>query len=103
MSYRLHKNIYKCPAGHNTITIDLDDGVTPFKLTCTHAGCRQLATSSWHLVDQSLHPTHGFYVPTAAELSTLNRMERTHVARGGLLFRSLNEEERRQYAARQFD
>ena len=50
MSFKGRYNVYTCPDGHHTVTLDVDDGVTPMFLACRHdgteTGCMKRATSS---------------------------------------------------------
>ena len=101
MPYRHKKNGYQCPAGHRTITIDLDDGVTPMMIDCPECGKR--AASEWYAVDQSLEPSIGFYTPNHAQLLTQTPAVKEHVLRGGLLNRPLSADERVRFAGTRFD
>lgn len=99
-------NVYICPAGHQTVTVDRDEGTTPFMTGCTMLGCEQTATSHFYRVPQTLKATHEWFAPTPEELevfckSAVERLRpkwgpaadgvadniRDHVTRGGLLLR----------------
>lgn len=91
MSYVGRKNVYVGEAcGLHTVTVDRDDGVTPFMITCRADLCRGKARSSFYRVDQRLRASHEWYRPDEA---TVTREERKHpgtreyVAQGGLLLR----------------
>jgi hypothetical protein len=84
-------NIYQCPYGHQTITVDLVEGTTPMMLRCKQKAddgihnCTQMAMSLWYKVDQTLKPEYEWYKPDS--LKGLNSEEREHVKLGGLLLR----------------
>ena len=85
------KNIYTCKAcRHRTVTVDLDDGVTPFMIECTK--CEGPAHSSGYNFPSwmGLDPTHEWYMPDEAEQATLDpETLEGHVKRGGLLLREI--------------
>lgn len=87
MSYKGKINVYVCPQGHQTITIDKDEGTTPFKLGCRTPNCGQLATSQFYQVDQSLMPEYEWYKPTDIKKVAKNLKE--HVRMGGLIIRKI--------------
>lgn len=94
MSFQGKKNIYECPKGHQTVTVDVDDGVTPMMLRCRQKAdekhnCTEMARSSFYSVDQLLTAEYEWYKP--ASLKGLNSAEREHVKRGGLLLRKINQ------------
>lgn len=95
MSFKGKKNIYKCDDGHLTVTIDRDDGVTPFMTTCTYTGCGKMARSHmYHAQCQVFEPTHEWYRPTERQMSKEKRPGVIdHVKRGGLLLRAITEEQ----------
>lgn len=109
------KNVYLCQCGHGFVTIDRDEGVTPFMTTCQRPGCGKQATSLCYRVSQQVladkAPVLEWYKPNEAELAqaieeiqrsafehTGNRdaayasgeMVAEHVRRGGLLNRVVN-------------
>ena len=54
-------NVYRCPAGHDTITKDTPDrDVTPFQITCPE--CKANAFSLNYKVSQLLEPTHEWFI-----------------------------------------
>jgi hypothetical protein len=61
-------NVYTCKAGHQTVTIDRDKGVTPMMLSCKHAGCAENAVSSGYNVPDGLTPQYEWYLPTDEQL-----------------------------------
>jgi hypothetical protein len=83
------KNIYTCAVGHKTVTIDVDDGVTPSQIRCPKPDCKFSAQSSFYQVEQSseLRPSHEFYRPRS--MSGLSAGDINHVKSGGLLFRKI--------------
>lgn len=78
-------NVYQCRNGHQSITEDVADGVTPMIIGCLAEGCRESATSRWYMVDQTLKATHEWYLPVS--FRHVSRAEREHVRQGGLLLR----------------
>ena len=87
-------NIYRCPRGHETITIDLDEGTTPFMIGCRYDGCDLDAHSSFYRVDmRGRVPTHAWYKPPWWHRLWLRFREPAtydHVRRGGLLLTELS-------------
>lgn len=90
MSYIGKKNIYRCHScGHQTVTVDTDDGTTSYLINCTKPGCDGTARSSFYTVDQSLEATHEWVKPKAREVRKLPPHLRHHCELGGLLFRPI--------------
>lgn len=99
-------NVYVCPKckGH-TVTVDLDDGVTPFMLGCrangTTSGCGGMAESSFYRPNFNHGPpAWEWYKPDQLELSNMRDANMLrHVAMGGLCLRkignTINVEDRR--------
>lgn len=82
-----HNNTYVCPRGHRTVTVALEDGVTPFMLKCRSRGCNEFGQSSFFADEcQREKPTHEWYKPDL-DAEKLSEEERDHVERGGLLLR----------------
>lgn len=76
-----------------TMTVDVDEGVTPFMLRCRaegeHGDCGGKAQSLFYRLPPALpEPAWEFYRPDEAELATLDRASRAHVQQGGLLLRA---------------
>jgi hypothetical protein len=84
-------NAYECFFGHQTITKDLDEGVTPFIIGCGHSGCGGEARSymypDWA---QDMTPTYEWYRPSDPELKKLHQWDREHVRKGGLILRRID-------------
>lgn len=80
-------NRYTCPDGHQTITIDIDDGTTPMFLNCRTNACGKQATSSFYQVPDGLLPEYEWYKPT--DIKKVEKISRDHVRRGGLLIRKI--------------
>lgn len=80
-------NVYECPDGHQTVTIDLEDGTTPMMMNCRTPNCGKTSCSKWYRVDQNLKPEFEWFKPT--DMKKLNPAERDHVQRGGLLIRKI--------------
>lgn len=88
------KNIYMCKrCGRGFVSIDLDDGVTPFLMSCLTDGCKELAASFFYQAPQDLladiSPAVEWYKPDAVELAGLTGHSREHVLKGGLLSRKV--------------
>ena len=81
------KNVYTCPRGHRTVTVDSAVGVTPFMIGCKAADCCEMAQSSMYRVGPDLVASHEWYVPSVEEFASLDDATREHCKRGGLLLR----------------
>lgn len=89
------RNAYVCPAGHYTVTVDLDEGTTPATIHCPEyikgtGLCSRLATSMWYPRPTDgwpCPPTHGWYKPSLKRAKRMGELD--HVQRGGLLLRRL--------------
>lgn len=83
------ENVYTCPAGHRTWTVDRDEGVTPFMMGCCRRGCALDAVSGCYrqkrLPDERV--THEWFKPSPEAVKRLHPAERDHVERGGLVLR----------------
>lgn len=88
------ENVYACPAGHLTVTIDVAVGVTPMFLGCKTPGCRSMASSSMY--PKAPRPEHipspkwEWYKPTRIQAIKKDRKypgTLDHVESGGLLLR----------------
>lgn len=105
MSYKGKINVYTCPAGHTTVTIDQDHGVTPMMLRCTKKAedgkhnCTEFAQSAWYRCDPSLIPEYKWYKPES--LKGLNRDEKEHVLKGGLMLMKLTVEPKKENDAKE--
>ena len=88
-SMKGRKNIYTCETcGGHVVTVDRDEGVTPFAIQCRSApiGCPGTMYSSMYRVfDQRMRASWEWYRPSAVEV--LSDGERQHVKNGGLLLR----------------
>lgn len=86
------KNVYVCQScGDTVVTIDSEEGVTPFMIGCKATpGCKGDMYSSFYAVDQSLNPEYEWYKPTSfdqyPEGEHREAMKR-HVEDGGLEIR----------------
>lgn len=88
MSFKDKINVYTCPVGHQTITIDRDQGTTPFMMGCKHEGCKQMAQSCmYNNAVQSLTPEYEWYKPLDIKKVPKHFVE--HVNMGGLLIRNI--------------
>lgn len=80
------KNIYVCEEcrGH-IVTMDLEDGVTPFLIGCqvTEECSGMMKSSMYRVYDQSMKA--GYFWAKPESLDDLSPGERAHVENGGLL------------------
>lgn len=86
------KNIYFCSeCGHGFVTVDRDNGVTPFMTTCDRAPCAAAAYSFFYRAPQemlkNIEPAYEWYRPSEEDLAGKSDQVKDHVARGGLLMR----------------
>ena len=84
-------NCYTCPeCGGRTVTIDVDDGTTPFLLRCKATpGCEGMAESGLYRPPPDCGPPQWeWYKPGPEETRRLPRPMREHVQQGGLLLRA---------------
>lgn len=89
-----YKNVYRCPkCGGHTVTIDVDEGVTPFMLRCRASGregdCDGMAESSFYRVPPDVIPQWGWFTPRGSEYRKLSPGMREHVDKGGLDIREI--------------
>lgn len=92
MSFQGKKNVYLCTkCGHGFVSIDVDEGVTPFMTGCLRTGCDGWAQSTFYRVDPMLKEVPAaleWYRPTdEGELAKLKHSVRLHVDKGGLISR----------------
>jgi hypothetical protein len=86
-------NTYKCSKGHITVTIDIDEGVTPMMLRCRQRdddgkhNCTEFATSNFYTSDQSLIPEYEWFKP--ASLKGYSKEMKEHLKMGGLEIRKI--------------
>jgi hypothetical protein len=69
----MRKNIYRCPRGHDTVTVDRDE----------------MSQSSFYQVDQNRVATVEFYKPTHDDPCMQDEAIRDHVNMGGLMPRQI--------------
>lgn len=83
------KNVYTCRVCTGEIvTIDREDGVTPFALACRATdSCRGMMTSAFYKCNQSLVPAFEWYKPSS--MKGLDDGAREHVQKGGLLLQRI--------------
>jgi hypothetical protein len=96
MSFKGKENVYTCDkCGGMTVTVDVDEGVTPFTLICRASGregdCDGRAYSSMYpngpRPPHIPEPSWEWYRPDAEEMKFLSGAMREHVERGGLEIR----------------
>jgi len=85
------KNIYVCPdCLDHVVTVDLDEGVTPFMIQCQRTeGCKGMMESSMYRVyDMRMQADFEWYSPDDAERALITNINvREHVNNGGLIMR----------------
>lgn len=91
------KNIYACKdCGSHIVTVDKDQGVTPFMIRCVATHCeapngrKGMMQSSMYRVfdpDNIIRPSYEWYRPGLAQILSIGEAE--HVKRGGLLLRPI--------------
>lgn len=88
--FKQKKNIYTCDrcSGH-IVTVDIDDGVTPFMIACeaTQKCHGMMRSSMYRVFDQTLKASHEWYRPSPATGGNLSAGALDHVMKGGLLLR----------------
>jgi hypothetical protein len=90
-------NVYSCAAGHLTVTVDVDEGVTPFMMGCKTPGCNHDTTSSFY--PRGPKPPHipepqwEWFKPTAKQLRKMDEGMRQHCEMGGLDLRARTDRE----------
>ena len=100
-------NIYTCEYGCQNITVDVDEGVTPFMIKCVREADKDrplkpekskdgvcIGTAKSNFYPTKGVPTnvmdlvkHEWYSPKESERMTLSELEMDHVNQGGLLMR----------------
>lgn len=89
-------NGWRCPAGHVTCAVHVDEGVTPMFLACRTEGCDERATSMMYpalVLGEDGQPAPivwEWYRPTAKQARRMDRKApgmAEHVRRGGLAIR----------------
>ena len=91
MSFKGKKNAYVCAkCGHATVTIDRDEGTTPFKTGCTKEGCDGIAESRLYKILEPALPTHEWYRITDPNDRILKHpAAKYHHRNGGLFLREI--------------
>lgn len=93
MSSKGKLNAYICKTCKGkTVTIDIDDGVTPFMLNCRATeGCKSWAQSQCYDVDplEVGKPAFEWYQPSLAEIKKSSPGMIDHAAQGGLFIRPI--------------
>jgi|HubBroStandDraft_2_1064218.scaffolds.fasta_scaffold74636_4 hypothetical protein len=90
------ENVYTCEkCGGYTVTVDIDEGVTPFMLKCRASGkegdCEGVALSAMY--PKGPRPAHipepswEWYKPSAKEIAAMPASWRDHYRKGGLHLR----------------
>lgn len=80
-------NVYTCPHGHQTITIDKDNGTTPLIISCrktlNEKVCKGDAKSAFYICDQTLKPEYEWVLPAPGQ--KINPIVKEYCDNGGLL------------------
>lgn len=103
MSFKNRENVYTCQkCGGMTVTVDIDEGVTPFMLNCRASGkegdCDGGAYSAFY--PEGPRPAHipspawEWYKPDVLELANTSHEMRDHANRGGLFIRKRGEKQK---------
>lgn len=89
MSNKGKKNGYTCQeCNGQVITVDADDGVTPFAIACRATNnCDGLMFSAFYSIPQFLPATYEWFKP--ASLKGYDRETREHIRKGGLVIREI--------------
>ena len=86
----MKKNLYRCQeCGFIIITIDKDEGVTPFMIECQSKKCQGEMLSSFYSCDQNLKPRYEWYRPNKIKCLFLHRLTKEDVKQGMLLLRKI--------------
>jgi len=100
------RNAYVCEkCGGTIITVNLDEGVTSFMVTCRAnwpGECDGMAQSQMYDVRQTIPASWGWYRPNLSETNRLEAQHpgmKEHIERGGLVLRKLDNAEREQHGA----
>ncbi len=99
MRFKLpRENVYTCHlCGVMQVTVDVDEGVTPFMVPCSTKECMGPRTSAFYprapRPPSLPAPTHEWYKPAQEEISKLSDGNREHVLKGGLLLRKRTDRE----------
>lgn len=83
------KNSYTCQGCNGQIiTIDVDEGVTPFAIPCrAKEGCKGLMFSAFYRIPQFLPAQYEWFKPTS--LKGYGREMKEHIRKGGLDLRKV--------------
>lgn len=87
-------NFYRCHRGHSSLTMDIDEGVTPMFMRCRQSGCEQIAESNFYPKGEppaQMFPVRVvFRKPTKSELKNERRTNGHHFKWGGLASENVN-------------
>lgn len=87
MNQRNRVNKYTCQVcGNWVVTVDVDDGHTPFMIRCTETkDCSGMMQSGFYTCEQTLEPAYEWRKPTKTEYFQLPMTAREYVDQGGLM------------------
>lgn len=84
------KNAYICEkCSKPIVTVDRDDGTTPFMTSCEAKGCGGMAYSQFYRVPPGLVATHEWYRASDSEARGMKPGWREHHDMGGLFLRRI--------------
>ena len=94
------KNWYICKNDHVLITVDRDQGTTPFMTPCRYPGCGTSGQSSFYRVDNRVRASHEWYKPKSVLIlwfkyrlrkrgKWIYRSTIHHIEKGGLILRKI--------------
>lgn len=86
MSFKGRLNRYTCNVcGKAIVTVDRDEGTTPFAIDCYATDkCKGYMSSAFYNGVEG-DPTHEWRLPSIAEFNRLKPWSREHVRKGGLV------------------
>lgn len=92
------ENVYTCHlCGVMQVTVDVDEGVSPFMIPCATKECMGPRTSAFYprapRPTSLPAPTHEWFMPCMAELPEFSESDREHVLNGRLLLRKRTDRE----------
>lgn len=95
-SFKGKKNVYKCDGcGKLLVTVDRDDGTTPFMIRCrATTGCTASMISACYRVPQELEPSHHWIRLTDEEATREGHDGQRHHHLGGLFLRAIDVEKK---------
>jgi hypothetical protein len=89
MPFKGKKNSYQCEVCNGVIvTVDIDDGTTPFLLLCRATpSCDGMMKSNFYRIDQSIKAGYEWFRPASSKGYSAGM--RQHIEMGGLVLRKI--------------